>query len=288
MTNEIYNLYKENLLDIVRSEETVKRILNDKNNYIIDYKDNGKLIGISVINKNTIYLICVDKPFQKRGIGTELLIKSENYIASNGFNKIVVSEGKDYITPGVPMNNGAHKFFIKRGYVHSWGDCGCFDMGLMLKDFNYNKYSVGDTINKITYRWATINDFNNIVKCISAAEEHFMQYYQDKGLYEKGTNTPVLIAEKDNEILGVIIVCIEIEGKDTGSVGCTATTHKHRNKGIATNMVMLGTKYLKDIGLSRAVLGYTYTDIVNMYGKAGYKVTMEYFMGEKAVKNIHE
>jgi RimJ/RimL family protein N-acetyltransferase len=56
---------------------------------------------------------------------------------------------------------------------------------------------------------------------------------------------------------------------------------KHQGKGIATTMVRLGTKYLKDIGLSHAFLGYTYTDILAMYRRAGYEVCMEYFMGEK-------
>ncbi len=288
MVNEIYSIFKENLPDIVRSEEVVKRILSDKNNYIISYRDGGKLIGVSVINENTIYLICIDKSFQNRGIGTKLLNQSEKYIASKGFNRIIVGVGKDYIMPGIPMNNGAHIFFKKHKYVHSWGDCGCFDMSQQLEDFVYAEHSIGDTINEITYRWAAIDDLENIVKCVSDAEESFVQYYNNKSLYEKGTNTSVLIAEKDNEIFGTLMVSIETEGKDMGSVGCTTTVRKYRNKGIATNLVTLGTKYLKDIGLSKAVLGFTYTHILNMYGRAGYKVSMEYYMGEKVVENTQE
>ncbi len=286
MVDEIYSMYKENLPDIVRSEEVVKEILSDKNNHIISYREGGKLVGVSVINENTIYLLCVDRAFQNRGIGTKLLIQSEEYIASKGFNKVTVGAGKDYIMPGVPMNNGAHTFFKKHGYIHAWGDCGCFDMSQQLKDFNYAEHSIGDTINGITYRWAAADDIDNIVKCVSDAEEDFVQYYKDKSIYEKDTGTLVLIAEKDSEVLGTLMVSIEAEGKGMGSVGCTATAHKARNKGIATNMVILGTKYLKDIGLSKAVLGYTYTDIVNMYGRAGYKISMEYYMGEKAMEDI--
>lgn len=284
MVNEIYNLYKENLPDIVRSEEVVKTILSDKNSYIISYRDRGKLIGVSIINENTIYLLCVDKPYQNRGIGTKLLYQSEKYIASNGFEKIIVGAGKDYIMPGVPMNNGAHIFFKKHKYIHSWGESGCFDMSQQLKEFDYTENTIGDTINEITYRWATIDDIDNVLECVSDAEEDFVQYYNNKNLYEKCTNTSVLIAEKNNEVLGTIMVSIETEGKDVGSVGCTTTIHKCRNKGIATNMIKLGTKHLKDIGLSKATLGYTYTDILKMYARAGYKVSMEYYMGEKAVE----
>ncbi|MCL2322942.1 MAG: GNAT family N-acetyltransferase [Oscillospiraceae bacterium] len=75
MINEIYNLYKSNLPYIVRSEEKVKDILGDKKNNIILRKDCNTLIGISVINNNTIYLLCVDKHFRDRGVGTDLLVQ---------------------------------------------------------------------------------------------------------------------------------------------------------------------------------------------------------------------
>lgn len=287
MVDEIFNIFKENLPDIVRSDEVVKRILSDTNNHIISCRDGGKLTGVSVMNGNTIYLLCVDRPFQNRGIGTELLNQSEKYAVSHGFNKVVVGAGKDYIMPGIPMNNGAHIFFKEHGYIHSWGDCGCFDMSQMLKDFKYDEHSIGDVINGIMYRWATIDDIDKIVECVSDAKESFVPYYQDEKLYEKGTSTLVLIAEKNNDVLGTLMVGMETEGKNMGNIGCTATVNAHRNKGIGTNLIMLGTKYLKDIGLCKATLGYTYTYILNLYGRAGYIVSMEYYMGEKAVGNVH-
>jgi len=281
MIKEIYQLYRDTLPDLIRNEEMAKNILNNKNNHIISYKDANRLIGVSVIHDNVIYLLCVDNSFQGRGIGLKLLNQSEDYIRSNGFDKVVVGAGKEFIMPGIPMNNNAHVFFEKNGYVHSWGESGCFDMSQLLVNFEYNEHSIGDAINGITYRWATLNDLDCIEKCVSDAQESFLVYYQDKKLYEKDTKTPVLIAVKDDEVLGALMVCIETEGKHIGSVGCTATVHKHRGKGIATNMVKLSTKYLKEIGLTKAFLGYTYTDIVKMYGRAGYTVCMEYYMGAK-------
>ena len=49
-------------------------------------------------------------------------------------------------------------------------------------------------------------------------------------------------------------------------------------------MVMLGTKYLKDIGLKNASLSYTYSGLDKLYGASGYKISTYYFMGEKDVK----
>ena len=74
---------------------------------------------------------------------------------------------------------------------------------------------------------------------------------------------------------------LEVEGEGLGSVGCTATRPEAQGQGIATRMVQAGTQYLKDQGMKKAFLGYTYTDILRMYGRAGYTVCQEYFMAEK-------
>lgn len=287
MIDEIYALYKKNLPIIERSEEKVKAILRDEDNHIILHQNGERLAGVSVINGNTIYLLCVDKPFQNMGIGNNLLLQSEKYIASQGAKKIILGTGKEYIMPGVPMNDGAHLFFKKRRYIHSWGNTGCFDMEQMLNDFDYDDYSVNDTINGITYRWATPDDLDKVIDCVSDAEPKFLSFYRNKNFYYKGTERPILIAEKNQEVFGAILLYISYTD-DMGSVGAVATAHKHRNKGIATNMVRLGTKYLKDIGLKRACLGYTYTQIVHMYEKAGYQISVEYFMGEKDIDGLKD
>ncbi|MPM46746.1 hypothetical protein SDC9_93452 [bioreactor metagenome] len=68
---------------------------------------------------------------------------------------------------------------------------------------------------------------------------------------------------------------------DEGSVGCTITVPEYRNKGIASTMVRIATKQLKKNNLKKAFLEYTYTYILNIYGRSGYKVCMEYFMAKK-------
>lgn len=281
MVNEIVDLFHNNFPDIIRSEYTIREILGDITNHFICFKDKDKVVGVSVIQENVIIFFCVDESYQNQGIGTLLLKQSEAYIKSAGFHKIVVGAGKNYIMPGIPMSNNAHLFFQKRAYYHSWKDCGCFDMSLLLKDFIWNENSIGDTIKGITYRWATINDIEEIKKCVSDAEEEFLQFYESKSLYKNDINSAVLIAEKDQEVLGTLIVSREVEGPGIGSVGCTTTMKEHRNKGIATTMVRLGTKYLKDSGMTRAFLGYTYSDILSIYNRSGYAVSMEYYMGEK-------
>jgi ribosomal protein S18 acetylase RimI-like enzyme len=280
--NEIIKLFRDNLPNVIRREGAVLNVLSDEGNHIIDCRDGSKLVGVSVINEGTIYLLCVDKTSQNQGISTRLLAQSEAFITSKGFNTINLGVGKDYIMPGVPMNDSVHGFFIKHGYTHSWGNSGCIDMSQALEGFNCNDYAIGDTISGIRYRWADVNDLENTVKCVFNAEESFTSYYEYDVLYKHDSTTPVLIAEKNNEVLGAIMVNFE-EGlrNNGGTLDCLVTAQQHRGKGIATTLTTLGTKHLKDIGLSNAYLCFTYTGIASMYRRIGYELYMEYFMGEK-------
>jgi GNAT superfamily N-acetyltransferase len=282
--NEILKLFRENLPNIIRRDGDVINAINDKDTHIIDYRDGSKIAGISVINKDTIYLLCVDKPSQNQGIGTRLLLKSEECIKSKGFKKTTLGAGKDFIMPGVPMNDNAHGFFKKFGYAHSWGDSGCIDMHQALDGFTWNDYAIGDTINGIKYRWADVNDLKSTVKCVLGAEESFACLYKEEDMYKHDSTTPILIAENSIEVVGAVMVNFEEGLRDNAAtLDCLATAQKHRGKGIATALTTLGTKHLKDIGMQNAYLCYTYTDIANMYRRIGYEVCMEYFMGEKTL-----
>lgn len=90
------------------------------------------------------------------------------------------------------------------------------------------------------------------------AYEDFTQWYKDENLYNENNNQKVLIAVYNNEIIGTLIVSVEAEGKMLGSVGCTTVKHGYRGRHVAVNLVTLGTKYLKDIGMEEGYLGYTY------------------------------
>lgn len=301
---EYYKMFKELFPYINREDGKHFEIICNENNEFFEERDNGKLVGFAIVNMNTILLLIVDKDYRNQGIGTRLLEKCEQSIISKGYDKVVLGVGFDYLMPGVPtsekytnschenldplVNGNASSFFEKRGYYHSWGECNCFDMKMSLIKFVKNENSIGDTINGINYRWATINDLEGIIECSDDAcqyqDEKFSKYYRNERLYDKNNNQRVLVAVKNNKIVGTLIISIETEGKDLGCVGCTCVSFKETHQGIGTNMVRLGTKYLKDIGLKNASLSYTYTGLDKLYGNSGYEISTFYFMGEKRLK----
>lgn len=215
------------------------------------------LIGISVIYENTILLLCVDEDYRCHKIGSHLLKESEEMIARKGYKNVKVGVAFDYLMPGVPtskrytesvnedlydaVDDHASRFFENRGYIHGQ-DCNIFDMRFALTEFCREEYSIGDTIDGIIYRFATINDREAVWKCTDDALKEFTQWYRSEELYTSERLPKVLIA---------------------------------------THMVTLGTKYLRDLGLREAYLSYTYSGLERMYGYAGYKICVYFMMAEK-------
>ena len=300
--NKYYELFRKNFPFIVRSDEEALKIINNPENRIIEESDEkGNLIGVSIIYKDTIILLCVNEEYRNHGIGSKLLEESEKYVIEKGYEKIRigVSEDECYLMPGVPMaqktveqtlkednvyenvNNDAYDFFSKRGYTHFWGKDNCFDMRVNLENATFPNEVVGDTIDGITYRFAVKDDIPNIIKCTDDADQSFSQYYRNEKLYDEKSDQRAIIATNNDEVCGTLIISIEAEGKGIGSVGCTAVSHKYRGRHIAVNMVILGTKYLKSLGLKNGFLGYTYSGLDKMYGYAGYKICIYYMMAQK-------
>jgi len=288
--DELYKLYRKTLPDIVRDEDTVRKILLNKKTKILDYKDDRDLhlVGFSVLYENAIYLLCVNPDNQNLGIGTYLLKESEKEISRNGYDSIILGAGKDYIMPGVPMNNNAHEFFVKNKYLHSWGDCSCVDMSLELAGFYYDKHQIGDTVKYITYRWADINDYSNIYECVVSSEDNFAKFYEGKEFYDDDSKTKILVATRKQRVVGVLMVIDSNTDDGIGYLAALTTAPDMRGKGIATMLMNLGTKALKDMGLRLSYLSYTYTDIIGLYKNVGYEVCMEYFMGEKKLNQKTE
>ncbi len=299
MQEEFYALFRRNFPYVTRAEKTARELLDNPQNVIFEKRnEEGKLIGASVVHDSTVYLLCVDWEYRCKGLGSALLRETEEYLIRTGKDRISIGAGEDYLTPGVPVGrkpfpeelepealcpeliNKDAAFFEKRGYVHSWGEANCFDMAAELSSLELAGCKEGDTVDGVTYRWAGPGDVPGVLRCVEDGEPEFAEYYRAASLYEGGKER-VLLASLGEEICGAVQVCAEGEGPGTGSLGCTVVANQCRNKGIATRLIFAGTAYLKETGLRRSFIGYTYSGLQRLYGRAGYRICTYYFMAEK-------
>lgn len=278
--NELVTLFEHCFPDIYRSPEAIREIVEREGYARIEHREDNRLVGAAVVHGEVIYLLCVEPEYRRRGIGSMLLQRAEEAIRAGGHARAVIGAGDGYLTPGVPMKEQAHRFFEERGYKHAWDEGECFDMEMELKDFCYVEHRIGDSVDGICYEMAQASDIPAIVECIREAEEGFVPFYADSACYE-GESGGVLIAREGDAVCGALMVDCETAGRPIGSIGCTAVSPRYRRRGIATMLVLLATRYLKEQGLTRSMLEYTYTGLDRLYGAAGYRISMKYFMAEK-------
>ena len=300
MTESLYALFKRNFPYVRREEETARDILSNPENQLFFHKDNaGNLVGAAVVHKNTLLLLCVDAPFRNTGVGSKLLAEAETYVKSKGYKTITIGVGDIYLCPGVPVkempfeeeisNIALHpqlpennaSYFIKRGYRHAWNDCNCFDMHM---PFTPELLSIHPPETPgIEYRFANQSDLCSILDCTNAAEEEFSKYYEESESYAPDSHDKVLIALDGEKVVGTLMVDQETEGEGVGSIGCTIVHPAYQGRKIASSMIIRGAKHLYKSGMKEGFLGYTYSGLDKLYGKAGYKVCAFYFMAEKSL-----
>lgn len=297
MQEELYALFRRNCPFVVREAFVAKSILGHEGNQVITRRNrDGQLIAATVIHGNAILMLCVDEPYRRQGLGSELLRLSEEIIQLAGHDEVIVGAGFDYLAPGVPtsrryvpavnealdprLDDSASAFFEKRGYDHSWGG-NCFDMRFPLSEFRQKDRRIGDTLNGVTYRWATPDDLEAVCACTDDACAEFTPYYRDAWLYAEYSRERALIATIGSKVVGTLIVSLETDGEGLSSIGCTTVRTDHRGEHIAVNLVTLGTAYLKERGMVDAYLSYTYSGLDYLYGQAGYKICIYYMMAKK-------
>ena len=277
---------------IVRKASAAEAIFSHPGNRLLACQQDGAEAGVILWNGNVVLMLCVLPQYRGQGIGSALLEALEARLARAGAGEIRFCDGFSYLAPGIPIGEGEpayarnRAFFEKRGYRHSWGTEECVDMAMSLSDFRDDGHRVGDEIRGVKYRFAGKEDMRRVLECTDDGYPEFSPYYRNPSLYagSPANGERVLIAETDGLVAGTLMVCFETEQPGLGSVGCTVTRPAYRNRGIATTMVRLGTGEFRARGIPNAYLGYTYTQIVPMYARSGYSVSMRYFMGVKTLQ----
>jgi GNAT superfamily N-acetyltransferase len=227
--------------------------------------DGDALIGFALLRQSSLTLLCVDEAYRRRGIGSDLLKQAEDWAGSHGKKRLILGHGSDYVIPGVPTEEGAHRFFEKRGYACTGYT---YDMTLTLPPEITVPIPDG-----VTFDVQPVND--EILAAVEAVEKSWLGVY-------KSTPEDVLLAKLNGIIAGFCIPAGWTRfdpDRDAGSVSCVGVLPEYRNRGIGLAMVSEALRYLTDNGCTRAEL--LYTSIPHWYGKLGFVPFHRLWMGEK-------
>lgn len=298
ITDRHIEIIKECLPYLEINKWQLRRLDDNKCKYF-EYCDNDKLVGFSVVRDSMILFIGVIKDYRCKGIGSSLLKQSEEYIKEKGYKNVRLAG----LTIGVPTNRSefgytydlnslykelddkAHTFFKNKGYVSSWIDEDPFDMEMDFKDKDdvLDKYHIDMEINSYFYRRAKREELEKVKESVGSASKEFVKFYDSEYYFENDDAIILECVDKDCNIAGALLVSTHNKDKGVGSIGCMAVSPKYRHQGIATNLSLIGTSYLKSLGLKKAFLSFTHSGLERIYEKAGYRINIIYFMG---IKNL--
>lgn len=312
----LYALFRRNFPFCTREEGTVRALLSHPDNVVFAAADGS---GACVLRRNVILLLAVDAPFRRRGIGSALLRQAEAHLRREGYGDCCIGAGEDYLCPGVPVTQLPYpetlygfdgssldrrippdnlSFFTRRGYAHAWGDANCFDMAFSLQPEDPQAGGAApctpaagaqcpslDQAGRISVHLAGTDEADAVRACASLAHPPFAPFYADDSLYAEGQPCRALAAWMDGRAVGCLLLSTA-EEEGTGSLGCVAVMPSLRGQGIASQLVQAGVALLREAGCRRAFLGYTYSGLDRLYGKAGYRPCVLYLMARKDLSGL--
>ena len=281
MFEELYHLYLRCFPEYPITLNLFLDLLKPQEAYIIQKREQTQLTGFAMIHANSITLLCVDKPYRGKGIGSKLLKESEAYIAKSGADNIILGRGRHYLLQGVPADKYNHvSFFETRGYTAQWSSV---NMSLSLEHFDRQSLRIPPCPEEIHFRFLRPEELPKLLIAVKNAQANWVRIFEN-------CSDPILIAESKGQILGFEILdpnggrFVPLASDDqpanrVGSVGCVGVIHAAREKGIGLQMVAGGLEWLKRQGCSSVELRYV--ELVEWYGKLGFEMARHQWMGEK-------
>ncbi|HHW58478.1 MAG TPA: GNAT family N-acetyltransferase [Clostridia bacterium] len=239
-----------------------------------------------------IQVLLVASEYRNKGIGSELLKRSENSLREARVKTILLGQDPWHYFPGIPSEfELTEKWFKKRGYV-KYGEE--YDMycnlaatkPLELPSFPDVKFRMLDKEEKEDFL-AFLN------RCFPGRWEYEAIHYFQRG----GTGREFVVAEKKGQIIGFCrindsrspliaqnVYWAPLFGnEELGGIGPLGIDGNERGHGYGLAIVQAGMYFLYKRGIKNLVIDWT--GLVDFYGKLGCKVWKKYIKYKKELNN---
>ena len=268
MIENLTNIFNSCYPQFRMSPDRFKSLILGENTHIFTHKEQGGIIAFATTENSALRFICVSPDHQRQGIGTRLLKQAETHLKTKGFTTIYTGGVTSNFLIGADQQSA--DFFVKHGFS-TVGKCD--EMLLQLRDYTFNK-SLFRGHKTAEYGWYN-GEISTLHKAVAEVDESWVQYFTE--------DAKVYAATVKGEIASFCLVSTDVSNYLTdaygrvGMPGCVGTVPKHRNKGIAIEMIARVTQYLKESGMDISFIYFT--GVADWYKKLDYQVFLtEIFM----------
>lgn len=235
--------------------------------------------------------LCVHPEYQRRGIGSELLNRAEEYLTFHG-SPVTTLYYPHHILPGIPEECAtARQLFEERGYT-GWHECA--DLTRDLSD-----YVVPDKVLRaieqnpnVEIRPAREDESTPIVEMV-AREFPGGWTYSTKSHFERGGKaSDLILAVEDGEVIGFCHTAdfhsnwllpstywFPLLGEKFGGLGPVGLAKVHRKRGLGLALTALAVEDLKRRGVQKMAIDWT--NLIAFYEQLGFQVWKKYRQCEK-------
>lgn len=235
--------------------------------------------------------LCVHPDFQKRGIGTELLNRAEEYLRENG-SPVTTLYYPHHILPGVPEECSAARVLLeKRGYTN-WRECA--DLKRDLRDFQIPE-KVRRALEQnpnVEVRPARDDESTRVIEFVEREFPGGWTYSTKNHFARGGAAHDIIVALENEEVIGFCHTAdfhsnwlmpntywFPLLGEKYGGLGPVGLGKAQRKRGLGLALTALAVENLKNRGVQTMAIDWT--NLVAFYEQLGFEVWKKYWQAEK-------
>ncbi len=242
-------------------------------------------------NRGGIGALCVHPNFQRRGVGTQLLERCEDYLRKHD-SPLTTLYFPHHLLPGIPADSPSGvAFFKKHGYE---GFTPCVDMWRELSTYELPEKAVAAMQQNPTVeiRRAREDEANRVLDFVSREFPGGWTYSAKSHFARGGKASDIIVAVENSEVIGFChtsdwrsswlmpnIYWHELLGERFGGLGPIGIGAEHRKRGLGLAICAVAVEELKRAGVEKMAIDWT--TLVDFYGQMGFTVWKTYLQAEK-------
>lgn len=235
--------------------------------------------------------LCVHPDFQRRGIGSALLDRAEEYLTAQG-SPLTTLYYPHHLLPGIPDECAAARaLFEKRGYS-GWRECA--DLMRELSDFEVpEKASRALESNPtVEIRPALAQESTSIIAMVAREFPGGWTYSTQSHFARGGKASDIIVAVEDTQVIGFCHTAdfnsnwllpstywFPLLGEKYGGLGPLGIAKEHRKRGLGLALTALAVDDLRRRGVKKMAIDWT--NLVAFYEQLGFRVWKRYWQSEK-------
>lgn len=235
--------------------------------------------------------VCVHPAFQKRGIGSELLKRAENFLRENG-SPLTLLYYPHHLLPGIPAQHEAERRWFEGRGNGGWRESA--DLVRELADFE-----VPERVQRalaenpsVEMRPAREDESAQIIDFV-AREFPGGWNYSTRAHFARGAKaSDIIIAVEQGEVIGFCHTAdwnsnwllpstywFPLLGEKFGGLGPVGLGKAQRKRGLGLALTAMSVADLKKRGVEK--MGIDWTNLIAFYEQLGFQVWKRYYQGEK-------